>query len=43
MPEKLTHIQVTEELRDRLRDMKRGQESYDQLIRRLLDRLEKPK
>lgn len=33
-----THIQITVELRDRLRDLKRGQESYDQLIRRILDR-----
>ena len=40
MPEKLTHIQVTVELRDRLRDMKRGQENYDQLIRRLLEKLQ---
>ena len=37
--EEKTHIQVTVELRDRLRDLKRGQENYDQLIRRLLDRL----
>lgn len=36
---KLTHIQLTIELRDRLREMKRGQENYDQLIRRLLDKL----
>ena len=35
----LTHIQVTVEIRDRLRDMKRGQENYDQLIRRLLEKI----
>ena len=38
--EKLAHIQVTTELRDRLRALKRGQENYDQLIRRLLEKLD---
>lgn len=36
----LTHIQVSVETRDQLRDMKRGQENYDHLLKRILEHLD---